>query len=901
MSFAPRTRMSFASGTRIGPFELLSALGAGGMGEVYRARDSKLRRDVALKMLPDAFAADPQRMERFAREAQVLASLNHPNIAAIYGLEESEGVRALVMELVEGPTLAERISQGPLPLEEALPVARQIAEALEYAHDRGVVHRDLKPANIKLTHDGQVKVLDFGLAKALEGEAAKSSPSDSPTLSVAATAAGVILGTAGYMSPEQAKGKVVDRRADIWAFGCVLSEMLTGHAVFQGESTTEILAAAIMREPDLSGLPRDLSPRIRQLMERCLTKDPKQRLRDIGEARIVLTHPGSAVEDQISGKAASPPAPVWRRVLPWAVAVAALLAAAATSFRPTAKNNPIVRFTVGVPSGSAVNDDRVSVAISADGRKMAFVARSAGKQQIYLRRIDSPETASLAGTEEGSGPFFSPDGQWLGFVAGGKLKKVRLEGGSPIVLADAPNPRGATWLADDSIVFAPGAVGGLARITASGSIQQLTSVQTSSNERTHRWPYALAGGKAVLFTVGTTTSTEDYDASEIDAVLLSSGERKVIFRGARMAQYFPASGHLLLAREGAVYAVPFDPERLTIRGNPVPVLQGVIGEKTTGSSNFAVSDTGTLFFVPGADRSTERQLAWLDATGKPTTIPAPPRSYLEPALSPDGQKLAVVIGSGTSLDIWVYDLSRKVLNRLTFGPPNSTSPVWSGDGQRIMYRRDGADGKISIASKTADGSGEEEVLFAGDSTVYPTSASPDGKWLALSLQAKGNAFDVYMLSLTGDHKLQPFVSGPFDESGASFSPDGRWVAYRSNESGRYEIYVKPFPEGKGRWQVSSDGGGEARWSAHELIYRRESQYMSVPVQTAATFQAGAPQLFLNQSQPRITAASGSTFSASRDGKRILVAIPPETESIGLQLEVDTNWTEEVLRASGAQK
>lgn len=897
--------MSLSAGTKLGPYEVLSLLGVGGMGEVYRASDTKLRRDVALKLVSEALARDADRMARFSREAQVLALLNHPHIAAIYGLEESAGLRALVMELVDGPTLADRIAQRALSLEETLTVARQIAEALEYAHDKGVIHRDLKPANIKLTPEGQVKVLDFGLAKALEGEIIKSDPSVSPTLSIAATKAGVILGTAAYMSPEQAKGKTVDRRADIWAFGCVLYEMLIGQAAFQGETTTDILAAVIMKEPDLRELPRQLPPRILRLLERCLVKDPRQRLRDIGEARIaladVLAHPDSSAGD-IQRKAK--PVPLWRRALPWAVAMFALLAGGAALWRPAPKTgNSIVRFSIGLPAASAVvSDDRVSVAISPDGQQMAFVTRNGGQQKIYTRRIDSTDVVPVTGTEEATSPFFSPDGQWLGFVAGGRLKKVRLGGGSPVTLADAPNPRGAAWLADDSIVFTPTAVGGLVRISASGAPQDLTTLDTSKNERTHRWPFAIPGGKAVLFTVGNTTSIEDYDDSEIDAVVVSTGERKVVFRGARMAQYFPASGHLLVAREGSLYAVQFDPQRLTTTGKPVPVLQGVTGEKTTGSSNFAVSDTGTLFLIPGVDRSTERLLAWLDPSGAPVPLPAPPRQYFEPCLSPDGQRVAVDITSGSSTDIWIYDIPRKSLNRLTFGP-NNYAPIWSADGRRVIYRKGLADGRIAIAWKSADGAGEEEVLFAGDRAVFPSSASPDGKWLALSLQAAGNAFDVYILSLTGDHKLTPFVTGPYDESGAAFSPDGHWVAYRSNESGRYEIYVKSFPDSKGRWQISTEGGEEVRWSpaGKEIIFRRANQYMAVTVETAGAFQDGTTRPFLNQTLPRFNSGAGSIFSLSHDGKRILIPIPPKSESTGLELLVTTNWVDEVLRATAPQK
>jgi Tol biopolymer transport system component len=894
-------------GQTLAHYRVTAKIGEGGMGVVYRAEDTKLGRDVALKILPQAFAQEPQRMARFEREAQVLASLNHPNIATIHGIEDGAGVRALVMELVEGPTLAERIAQGPLPLEEALHIAKQIAEALEYAHEKSVIHRDLKPANVKVTSDGKVKVLDFGLAKALSDDGSAQDASHSPTLSMAATKAGIILGTAAYMSPEQARGKPADRRADIWAFGVVLYEMLSGRQIFGGETASDSMAAVITREPDWSLLPASTPPRIRELLLRCLTKDPKQRLRDIGEARI-------AIEQAIAsptGEPATPPqqaaaktGPRWLRVLPWAVAFVALAVATIALWPSRLKTNPAVRFAVGLPAGTAAaTSNRYTVAISPDGQQLAFVLSRGGLQQLYTRRVDSIETTPIPGTEGASSPFFSPDGQWVGFVADGKFKKIRLGGGVAAALADAPDSRGATWLADDSIVFTPGPATGLWRIPAAGGApEELTKIQDNKNERTHRWPCALPSGKAVLFTIGTKDSSENYDDSEIDAVVVATGERKQILKGGRMAQYFPATGHLIFAHEGSLFAIAFDPDSLTTRGKSVQILQGVVGEKTTGASNFAVSSTGTIFLIPGNEETSDRLLAWLDPSAKPVLLSVPARQFYEPKLSPDGQRVALDIVAGNVTDVWIFDLTRNTLGRLTFGPTNY-APVWSADGRRVIYRKDTLDGKSSIVWKSADGTGEEEILLANYRPAYPTSASLDGKWLLLMVVDPKSQSDIYVLPLTGDRKPQPFVAGPFDESGATFSPDGRWVAYSANETGRYEIYVKPFPSGNGRWQVSTDGGGEARWSpaGKEIIYKFESRYTVLPVETAGTFRPGTPRLYLDSGRAPFNAASGSSFCLSRDGKRILTPYQQRPESARLDLVVAVNWAEEVRRATAPQK
>ena len=895
-------------GQTIAHYRVTAKLGAGGMGEVYRATDGKLHRDVALKVLPVAFASDADRMARFQREAQVLASLNHPNIAAIYGLEESAGVRALAMELVEGPTLAERIAQGPLPMEEALTLARQIAEALEYAHEHGVIHRDLKPANIKITPDGSVKILDFGLAKAMQGDSASGGdPSSSPTLTMGATRAGLILGTAAYMSPEQAKGKPVDRRADIWAFGVLLYEMLGGKQAFPGETASDSMAAVITLDPSWTALPGSVPRRIRELLQRCLTKDSKSRLRDIGEARIrieqELAHSETDAEAPAAPGAAKARAAVWS-YLPWAVAVLALVAAATVYFRPApVPSGQPARFSVVMPPNVRLAGGQApNIAISADGQLIVFVGSREGQEQLYLRRINALEVTPVPGSDGAASPFFSPDGQWIAFFAGGKLKKVVLPGGTPVSLADAPDHRGGAWLADDTIVYSPGPTSGLLRFPASGGeAQVLTRPVEEKNERTHRWPCALPGGRVVLFTVGTKNSTENYDDAEIDAVEVASGVRKRILANARMAQYLPAAGHLVFAREDALYALPFDAERLATRGNPAIVAQGVLGEKTTGASFFSLSQTGTIALVPGAQAFTDRLVAWVDFTGKQTQLPMPPRLYWEPKLSPDGRQIVMDVTEGAATHIWVYDIERKTPSRLTF-TASEYAPIWSGDGRRVIYTKELPDGKYEVVWRLADGTGDEEVLYALDRGVAPTSASADGKWLALTVFDPQNQRDIYVMPLAGQRQAVPFIKTPTDEHVGIFSPDGRWMLYSSSETGRYEMYVKQFPSGGGRWQISSEGGGEGRWSSDgkQIIFSLGGRFFGVTVEVGSTLRAGSPRFLFDTGRSPFNAISGSSFSLSRDGKRILQAIPLSQEAARTDLVVATNWAAEVRRATAQQ-
>jgi len=879
------------------------------MGEVYRARDERLCRDVALKVLPSEFARDAQRMARFGREAQLLAALNHPHIATLYGLEESGSTRALAMELVEGPTLAERIAQGPLPLDEILALARQIAEALEYAHEHGIIHRDLKPPNVKVTPEGTVKVLDFGLAKALAEESAPPDISNSPTLSGAATKAGHILGTAAYMSPEQARGKPADRRADIWSFGVLLYEMLTGKPSFPGETVSDTLAAVLRAEPDWSVLPAATPPRIRRLLRRCLEKDPKRRLQAIGEARITL-------EEQISGRAAgaasavgeqaaaSPPA---RGLIPWVIAAAFAVITAVLSWnllRPAREApKPVTRFSLQLPATQSLKaDNEPALVLSPDGSRLVYLAAVDAWPQLMFRSLNRLEAAPLPGTQNAEGPFFSPDGNWVGFSADNELKKVSVNGGPISSLAQGIVWRGATWGPDDTIVYAPQATSGLMRVPASGGAPQaVTQLDPAKKERTHRWPQFLPGGKAVLFTVGTLDSPDYYDDARIDAVVLATGERRVVYSGASMARYVP-TGHLVLARGGGLFAVEFDAERLKVTGSPIPVLEGLAGEEGTGAVHFSLADNGTLTYVPGGRRGATSSFAWVDRSGTFQQLTLPPRAYLDPSLSPDGTRLAVASSAGKDQDIWVYDFPRATLNRLTFGG-SSRAPHWSPDGKRIAYSTLAPDGKNDIYIKAADGSGTVELVSRSDYFQYVSSWSPDGKKLVCGRWNEHGTRNIWVVSLEGDRKPGRFSQAEFVESNASISPDGRWLAYVSLESGRYEVYVRPFDGSPGKWQVSTEGGREPRWpaSGRELYYRSlDSRMMVAAVEAGARFRAGAPRTLFSGVY-NVNTQTDTLYDVAPDGRRFLMEHPSEAESNSRQMNVVLNWFEELRSLTAATK
>ena len=871
------------------------------MGEVYRATDSKLGREVAIKVLPGEWAQDPGRLARFEREAKLLASLNHTNIAQVYGFESASppggpAVHFIAMELVEGEDLAERLERGPIPVEEALPFARQIAEALEEAHEKGIIHRDLKPANVKVTPDGRVKVLDFGLAKAWRGDGpsvtSSAGLSQSPTLAQTGTAAGLILGTAAYMSPEQARGRTVDKRSDVWAFGVVLYEMLAGRRLFEGETVSDVLASVLKSEPEWAALPAATPQRLRHLLARCLERDPKRRLRDIGEARLAL-EPGSTVEPPVA-------APVGARgIAPWLAAAAAILAVALLAlafvhFRETSESAtrpPLARVTIALPPADQVDHKATpALALSPDGTKLAYVGRHENAtRQLFLRVMDGAEAKAIAGTEGAYVPFFSPDGQWIGFFSQGKLKKVPADGGAAQVLCDAPSGLGADWAADDTIYFMPFNTSGVWKIAASGGTpQEVTQLDRSKGEVSHRWPQLLPGGVAVLFTVWTGPG---WDEKSLQMQVLRTGERRVLAQGASTGRYV-ISGHLVYNRDGVqtLMALPFDVVRLRVVGGPAVALAEQVWEGGAEGAQYAVSSAGTMAYVASHPARYERRMVWVDRTGKVEALPATPRPYYDPRISPDGRRF-VVSSEEAAERVWTFDFARPILTALT-GPGSSQAPLWTPDGKRVIYRATRM-GSRNIAWKAADGSGEEQRLTTSHNMQTPVSVSPNGKLLAYSEIDPREGNDIWLVALDGGQPV-PFLRTRAGEENPHFSPDGRWLAYVSDESGRFEVYVQPFPGPGGKWMISTDGGTEPVWArdGRELFYRSGDKLMAVTIAGEPAFVAGLPRaLFEGAFEPTGTGTSG--FDVSPDGRRFLMIQPTAPERPVTQVNVVINWFEEL--------
>ncbi|HEX6851294.1 MAG TPA: protein kinase [Candidatus Polarisedimenticolaceae bacterium] len=855
------------SGSSLLHYRLAEKIGEGGMGQVWRATDSTLGRDVAIKILPPEFAADPERLARFDREAKVLASLNHPNIAAIHGFHEAEGVRFLAMEMVPGEGLDQRMSRGPIPTEEAKGIALKIAEALEYAHERGIVHRDLKPANIRITPDGPVKVLDFGLAKAIVGDPTMSGPVSTPTilptLTSAGTAVGMILGTAAYMSPEQARGRPVDKRADIWAFGVVAVEMLTGRRLFEGETVSDTIAGVLTRPIEVDALP------YASLWKRCLERDAKLRLRDIGEARIALERPAG------TKAASSTPSRA-----PWIVAAAALALAVVAGFWPRTSAPPAAtqRYALSLPDGLNVsNTEFPQIAISSDGRRQVVVAVGSDTvPRLLLRSDEAFEPTLLPDTERATAPFFSPDGLWIAFFRDGGLFKIPTTGGAPIRIAPTGSQiRGGTWSRDGHLYFTSDSEGGLSRVSEKGGpVQVVTTLDEGRNERTHRWPSALPDGSAVLFTCDDAGSTEYYDDARIEAVRPATGERKVLFEGASQARY--AAGHLVVARGGSLFAVPIDPQSLEVRGAAKPAVQGVATDVSSGAVNFSISESGSALWVPGSTEVAYR-FVWIDRAGRETPAAVPRATYNEAALSPDGRRVALTGGEGGNADLWVYDLERGSVSRLTSGQ-TVQSPVWTHDGTKIAYAMRlprGSQNLWQILWKDADGSRDPEVLFEGTRGHLPSSFTSDGKALLYDrLDDSPDKRDIWLLPLEGKREPRVLVGGPFSKDGAVVSPDGRWVAYVSREGGQSGVYVRPFPDGPGRWQVSAPFGVEPHWSADgkELFYRSDGALYVVRIDTSRGFDAGRPERLFDRVAMNLVFNS---FGVSPDGQRIFTFRAPD--------------------------
>jgi Tol biopolymer transport system component len=894
-------------GTTLSHFRLTEKLGAGGMGEVYRGEDTRLGRSVAVKVLPEAFVAEPERLARFEREARLLASLNHPNIAGLHDVGEDHGTHFLVMELAPGETLAARLARGRLPLDDALAVAAQVAEAVAAAHDHGIVHRDLKPGNVMVTADGAVKVLDFGLARAIAPEPlSRPGPdlSQSPTLAHTGTLAGVLLGTAAYMSPEQARGRTVDRRTDVWAFGCVLFEMLAGRSAFGGETVAETLAAVLRGEPDWSALPAGTPPGLVSVLRRCLEKDPRRRLHDVSDARLLLEE---ARAERPGPAAPTGRAPRGREAIAWGLAAASLAAALPLGWRASrpAPVPALTRFSIELAGSHSLDLADVPIlALSPDGGTLAFSAIDAGSGQamIYVRPFAEAQARPLAGTEGGTSPFFSPDGMAIAFFAEGRLKRVPSAGGPTVAIADTSSSRGfiadtsssrgGVWSPDGSILYSPEYTSGLWRVPAAGGApEQVVALDAEKGDRTYRWPDVVDGGRAVLYTAGSLDSPNNYDDARIEAYSFASGKRRVLVEGANMARFAPPD-RLVYCLRGILYAVAFDPATLAVSGEPAPVLEGVAGDPSSGACYFAIAGDGTLAFAPGVAGQREASLTLLDREGKASRLPLSPRGFFQPRFSPDGKRLAFTVGSGTGGgdgDVWVYSLDSGSLSRLTFGG-RSSYPAWKPDGREISY----CDLREEVVmTKPADGSGAARRETSAPSTLppLPESWSPDGRTLAFV--RLGPSTGIYLMREGEEARL--FEK---DAAGPTFSPDGRFVAYFSPSSGLPSVFVRPV-EGEGKWQVSPGAGSYPRWSrdGHTIYYLDTGAagrpLVAVDVTAGETFQVGPARVLfggLDLSKYRTSTNPLVNWDAAPDGRFFaFVELDQSATAAATRIDVALHW------------
>ena len=861
------------TGDRIGHYEILSALGKGGMGEVYRARDAELGRDVAIKVVPDAFLANPERLARFEREARVLATLNHPHISAIYGLEEADGIRGLVLELVEGGTLADRLALGPLPFEEALTVARQIADALDAAHEKGIVHRDLKPANIKITPAGTVKVLDFGLAKIDARDRMASGRSQSPTGTLGGTGEGVILGTAAYMSPEQARGKPLDKRTDIWSFGCVLYEMLTGRPAFPGDTISDTIAAILGDDPDWRRLSGETPDNIRRLLQRCLEKDPKQRLHDIADAGIEI-HDAQAKAH--SAVIASPVPVVTRRGrerLAWTVAgllamvsVVAVAVAIAVALRPA----PVAR-EVRLEITTPPTTDQVSLALSPDGEKLVFAAESEGGPRLWLRSLEAGSAHPLAGTDRGAYPFWSPDSRSIGFFAEGKLKRLDIAGGAAQTLADAPIGRGGTWSRDGVILFAPNAFSPIFRVSDRGGESVAVTGGEMPKAASHRFPQFLPNGRYFLFSVMGAPQDRGVYVASLDGSVM----RRLVDADTAVVR---EPGHLLFVRQGTLFVQSFDPVRLELAGNPFPVVEDILFSGAVNTSVISSSDAGPIVYRTRA-ASDRRQFLWFDRSGKEMGRVGEPDTVTpaNPQLSPDGQRVALNRSVNGQLGIWLLETGGGVLSRFTFDGAPDAYPVWSPDGLRLVFVSN-RKGVTDLYEKPASGAGISAPLLVTPENKVPTDWSLDGRFVLYRRFAPNRDSDIWALPMDGNRKPFPVIQTDFDERDGQFSPDGKWIAYESNESGPFEIYVQPFPGPGGKRLVSTNGGAQVRWrpNGKELFYiGLDGRLMAAPFRLGSNGQAvelGKPASLFATRIPGgpLQAGFKQQYVVSPDGQRFLI-------------------------------
>ena len=874
--------MTFNPGTKLGNFEIVAPLGTGGMGEVYRAKDSKLKREVAIKVLPDMFAGDGERIARFQREAEALASLNHPHIAAIHNFGELGESRFLVMELVEGETLAQRLARGPMALDEVLRAATQIADAVEAAHDKGIIHRDLKPANIKITPDGRVKVLDFGLAKMRETRDRNADISNSPTM---ASTPGLILGTAAYMSPEQAKGDEAGPASDVWAFGCVLYEMLSGERIFEGNSAPEILAGVFKQEPDWRRLPAATPEPIKRLLRRCMQKKEKLRIRDMRDVRIEIEDVRSGASTAPKTAQAKSPVRSW---LVWVsvVVVAGLVGAAVVLALQPSRSLPEMRVDVTAPPSSSP----ASFAISPDGEKIVYSAVTEAGSRLWLRSLASVTAKPLVGTEEATFPFWSPDGRSIGFFAGGKLKRVDIDGSSLQDLANVSVGRGGSWNRDGVIIFAPAAgVTPIFRISATGGEPVPVTRVDPARPQIHYFPQFLPDGRHFIYYV-----PGNPDVRGVYVAQLDSAESKRLFDADASAVY-ATSGQLLFVRQGTLFAQNFDASKLATSGNPFAVAEQVIVEGRPSVLALSASAAGPIAYRAGAAASSGmRQLAWIDRSGRELQKIGPLTTGVNPAMSPDGRQVALRRVVDGNDDIWLLDIGRSnILSRFTFDPANDADALWSPDGGRVVFcsNRKGA---YDLYMKSTAGSGNDEVLMTSTQNKVATDWSADGRFILFRSNDPKMSYDIWAMQIDGDRKPVPVVQTNFDERDAQFSPDGKWIAYQSNESGRFEIYVQPFGSTGKKLQVSTNGGAQVRWrrDGKELFYvALDGRLMAVPITLPATGQtaeSGAPvPLFVTHVGGAVQSPLKQQYTVSPDGQRFLMSTVPEESTAPITMIL--NW------------
>jgi Tol biopolymer transport system component len=873
-------------GSQVGPFRIERELGRGAVGVVYLAHDTKLDRSVAIKSLPAEVMANPKARSRFSREARLLASVNHPNIATIHEvLEEAEGVGYLVLEYVPGQTLAERIAKSQLKLEEALSIGLQIAEAVAVAHEHDVIHRDLKPGNIKITPEGKVKVLDFGLAKAVGGEALDQQST--------VTEPGRVIGTPAYMSPEQARGKPADKRSDIWSFGCVLYEMLTAKVPFKGETISDTLANILQTDPEWQALPESTPANIRSLLRHCLKKDPHRRLRDIGDAGIEIDETLSSLTVSVATVEKMRPVGMRRLIAVITCLVFVAVAASLTTWflsRPKKTPAPAIpmRFLISPPEKMSFRQYDLPL-VSADGQQIVFSGLDeSGNAYLWVRKMDSLSAQRLSGTEGALFPFWSPDSRFIGFFADGKLKKIDASGGPALTLAEAPISWGGTWSRDGAIVFAPTFADPLHRVSAAGGEETpVTTLDQSRQEISHRWPYFLPDGRHFLYLAGSPQQEENgiYIGS------LDSEESKFLLGADSNVVYAPP-GFLLFGREQTLMAQPFDAKKLQATAEPFPIVEQVGRSGFFSLMTFSVSENGVLVYRSGGFANSS--LVWFDRAGKKLGEVGEPGDYSNPALSPDERRLAVCVRDRQSerRDIWIGDLTRGTTSRFTFDPADDLNPVWSPDGSRIIFTSE-RKGQRDIYEKAASGTGQVQLLLESEYFKHTEDWSSDGKFLVYNAHPQGSS-DVWVLPLSGgDEKARPLLEEAFSEHQAQFSPNGRWLAYTSNETGQPQIYVQSFPPAGGKWQVSMAGGLVAKWrrDGKELFYIERNKLMAVEVNTdGSTFEAGIPKALFEANFGPILR---NPYLVSGDGQRFLIITPVEQTTS--PITVVLNWFEELKR------